>query len=296
MSANKDVGGHLSHPGQGGNSLVFVHTGLIPGDTGIACKFGVQIPGNARLGLPTVQGLVTLLDPDTGVPLACLDGAAITTIRTAHGVVAAAELLARRDAKKVAIIGSGAQARELALCMPQIRQLSETALWSPTLENRERLGRELRQAGGSTVRVVDTARAAVEGADIIVTATLSQTPVVEGAWLAQGATVLTLGSYSSDRRELDLEATARADLVVVDQVAKATAQAGCVLEAFGAGVLEPAQLVPVGDILTGIHPGRTSPGQTIIFHSLGFGVQDAAAAWTAYRGAMANNFGTDVPF
>lgn len=290
------VGGSLQHPGTTSDSFVFVHTGLTRGATGITCKFGVQIPSNSSAGIATVQGLVTVLDADTGVPLACMDGAEITTMRTAHGVLAAADLLARKDATEAAIIGSGAQARELALHVSEIRDITKIRIWSPTKANRERLALEVQELTGIDVQATETCRQAVEGAQIVATATLSLAPVIDGTWLAQGATVLTLGSYEADKRELDLNTTARANLVVVDDVSKAVVNAGCVVEALNAGVLSHDQLVPVGDIWTGTAQGRRNDEQIIVFHSLGFGSQDAAAAWAVYQGALENNYGVDVPF
>ncbi|MFI2754542.1 ornithine cyclodeaminase family protein [Cellulomonas sp. P22] len=288
------LGGSVYHPGPAPDQLVFALTGAVPGRTGVVVKFGMQVPGNTARGLPTVQGLVTILDPDDGTPLAVLDGATITTMRTAHGLAAAADVLAVPDARVVGVLGSGVQAREVALALASLRALADVRVWSPTRAHAQAMADDL-VAAGLPARAVGEAQDAVRGADVVATCTLSRTPIVHAAWIAPGATVLTLGSYAPDRRELALDVTARADLLVLDDAAKALTHGGCVVEADEAGVLDPARTTTLGDVLVGTHPGRTDDAQVLVFHSMGVGVQDAEAAWAAWTAAVEQGLGRRVP-
>lgn len=274
------------------DALTFALTGMIAGSTGVVCKFGTQRPANAALGLPSVQAFVLVTDATTGAPLACLNGTAITTLRTSAGLGVAADLLAPAHAKRLAVLGSGVQAACTVRMIAAVRALESVVISSPTEANRERLAASLRAELGLEVTATASAEEAVRGADIVATCTLSRTPVVEGAWLHPGQTVLTMGSYEAGRRETDLEVTRRASVVLVDDAAKCAAQCGPVIE----GELTAAELVEIGTVLTGAHPGRTSDDEIVLFHSMGVGLQDAAAAAAAFETARALGLGTSVDF
>lgn len=277
------------------DGLVFALTGAIQGRTGIACKFGFQAPLNTPRGLPPVHALVTLLDPDTGVPLACLNGTTITTMRTAAGLVAAAEALAAPGAHRLAILGSGVQARECAYLAASVRPLSTIQVYSPT-ERRNALAADLR-AGivGPEVVAAHDAGDAVRSADLVFCCTSSREPVVRGSWLAPGTTLLTMGSYQPDRREIDLESTSRSAAVFVDEREKASQTCGPLQEAFAAGVLAQEDIAEIGGVLAGKVQGRREDDDILIFHSVGLGVQDAALGWHAYLMALESGLGSRVP-
>lgn len=287
---------NIAHRGQEDDSLVFALTGLLPQTTGIVCKFGMQVPRNRLAGLPTVQGVVSVLDPVDGTPLACMDGATITTMRTAHGLVAAADVLARKDASSLGVLGSGTQAREVIEGIAAVRDLKTVRVWSPTYENRVALERELSSLEGVHVVSVDSPKEAVIGADIIATCTLSREPIVDGNWLSAGSTVLTMGSYQPDRRELHNNVTARSTLVVVDEKEKAEKNGGCVIASIRKGDLDMRNTQTLGDIILKRQVGRLSPEDIIVFHSMGLGIQDAMAGWAAYKAAVSGGYGTEVPF
>jgi ornithine cyclodeaminase/alanine dehydrogenase-like protein (mu-crystallin family) len=277
-----------------GDSLTFAHTGAIRNLTGVTCKFGLQVPGNTARGLPTVQAVVMILRPVTGEPLACLNGATVTALRTAAGVGAAAEVLARPDASRLGLIGAGVQAREAARMIGAVRALTQIQVFSPSQQRSAGLAAELQGELGVPARPAATAATVAAESDIVVTATTSREPVVRGSWLRAGTTVLTVGSYEPGRRELDLAATIRADATFADDPVKAASHCGMLVEARERGVAAGA--AQIGEVMAGRRPGRGAARDVVLFHSTGLGVQDASLAWTVVQLAAARGIGKKVEF
>jgi ornithine cyclodeaminase/alanine dehydrogenase-like protein (mu-crystallin family) len=277
------------------DALTFALTGMIRGRTGMAGKFGLQRRHNAGRGLPSLQAFVLLLDPETALPVACVNGTAITTLRTSAGLAVAADALAPSSVRTLGVLGSGAQAASTVRMMATVRSLSHVAVWSPTQVNRERLARSLHEELGLDVRAVGTARDAVTGSEIVAACTLSVKPVIHGKWLQPGQTILTMGSYEPSRREIDL-ATSAKGTTFVDLLVKCRTQCGPLIEALEAGAITEADVNEIGTVLAGYHPGRRDADEILIFHSIGIGYQDAAAGWAAYQNALARGLGVTVEF
>jgi ornithine cyclodeaminase/alanine dehydrogenase-like protein (mu-crystallin family) len=288
----------LSVADRGDDSLVFAVTGEIPGTTGVAFKLGCQMPANTARGLATVQATVVLADPETGEPLACLNGAAVTALRTAAGIAAAADALAAPGAATLGVFGSGTQAREAVRMISAVRPLAQVRIWSRSPERRRAVIAELAvdPAVEALLTAVSEPQLAARESEIVVTCTTSRTPVLAADWLSPGATVLTVGSYERDRREIDLSVTERAGGVFVDDLDKALAQCGPVAEAVESGVLDSREIGLIGAVLTGARPGRRDPGDVLVFHSVGLGVQDAALGWMAWQRARQEGLGRLVEF
>ena len=226
---------------------------------------------NAARGLPVYFTTVHLFRAATGEPLAIMDGTALTEMRTAAVSAAAVKLLAKRDARVLAVLGSGVQARAHVAALRVVRPFTDLRIWSRTPSNAEALARD---AGGTSM----DAERAVRGADVIVTATGAAEPVLRGAWLAEGALVLAIGSFGVDRRELDDDAMRGA--VVVDSRAGASVEAG---EIARTGAEIHAEL---GELLAGTK--SLPPARHIVFKSLGLAAEDVAAAklvWETLRPA-----------
>jgi ornithine cyclodeaminase/alanine dehydrogenase-like protein (mu-crystallin family) len=277
-----------------GDSLTFTHTGAITGLTGITCKFGMQVSENAARGLPSVHAIVTVLRPDTGEPLACLNGATVTALRTAAGVAAAADALARPDATRLGLVGAGVQAREAARLISAVRNLSRIQISGLSARQCSDLAANCETELGVASSVAASAEEVAATSDILVTATTSREPVVAGAWLPSGSTVLTVGSYEPDRRELDLEAVARADVITADDPVKAASHCGILVEARQRGV--PTQVTGIGEIIAGRDLGRRAATDVVLFLCTGLGVQDASLAWAVIELAAARRLGTTVEF
>ncbi|WP_214415763.1 ornithine cyclodeaminase family protein [Sphaerisporangium fuscum] len=272
------------------DGIAFVHSAVAEGETGVVFKSGTQRPRNAEKGLPSVHATVTVHDPESGRTVAVLNGTTVTTLRTAGGLVAAARALSPAFPHTVGVLGAGAQATEFVCLMSELLPVERFLMWSPGLqaEGRARLDQRL---SGLPVEVAASPRELCERSRTVATCTLSRTPVVEGAWLRPGTTVLTMGSYAPDRREIDLACSRRADLTFADLPAQALRSNGPVLEALGAGALTEDAVRPLAEVLRGDHPGRAGGGETVVFHSNGLGIQDATLAWLAYTRALARGVG-----
>ena len=237
--------------------------GLMPALTpsGLGLKAVTFYPSNSERGIPTHMATIFLVDPETGTPLAIMDGRLITEMRTAAVSAAATKLLAPPDAKILAVLGSGVQARSHVDALRLVRQFEEVRVWSPTQEHAKQFAEEI---GGTAV----SAEEAVRGADVVVTVTNSKTPVVKGSWLKRGSHVNAVGACRPDWRELDDEAMR--NVVFVDSREGAMKESGDV-------ILSRAKIyAELGEALAGKVPSREH--ETTIFKSLGMAVEDIAAA------------------
>jgi thiomorpholine-carboxylate dehydrogenase len=242
--------------------------GLMPAHTadGLGLKAVTFYPSNAERGIPTHMATIFLVDPETGTPLAIMDGRLITEMRTAAVSAAATKLLASPDAKILAILGSGVQARSHVEALRCVRNFQEIRVWSPTAKCAQRFAIEI---GGTAVSAAE----AVRGADVIVTATNSKTPVLKGAWLKPGCHVNAIGACRPDWRELD-DAALKENVVFVDSREGALKESGDV-------ILSGAKIyAELGEAFAGKLPPRAN--ETTIFKSLGMAVEDIAAAKLVY--------------
>jgi thiomorpholine-carboxylate dehydrogenase len=244
--------------------------GLMPALTpdGLGLKAVTFYPSNAERGIPTHMATVFLVDPETGTPLSIMDGRLITEMRTAAVSAAATKLLAVPDSKILAILGTGVQARSHVEALRLVRRFEEVRAWSPTREHAERFAKEI----GATAM---SAEEAVRDADVIVTASNSQTPILKGAWLKPGCHLNAVGACRPDWREMDDDAMR--NVVFVDSREGAMKESGDVILS---GTKIYAEL---GEALASKIPSRAN--ETTIFKSLGMAVEDIAAAMLVYRSA-----------
>jgi ornithine cyclodeaminase/alanine dehydrogenase-like protein (mu-crystallin family) len=255
------------------------------GDGSYGLKALCITPGNPAVGLDAHQGLVLLSDGTSGAPVAILNASAVTEIRTAAVSVVATELLARPDASTLAVIGAGIQAAAHIRALDQARPLTEVRIASRDPGNARQLAETLRGQTRAPVRACASAHAAVDGADIIVTATSSAEPVLERGWLGQGTHINAVGACLPHARELDT-ATVAAGVLVADRRESVLAEAGDYLLAAADGAVGPDQIrAELGEILLGTAEGRSAADEITIFESLGLAVEDLAAADLAHRRA-----------
>jgi ornithine cyclodeaminase len=258
------------------DSTLFCYVARLDGHSPAVCKIGSVNPGNAAAGLPAVSATVLALDPRTGRPWAVLDGTEVTTLRTAAATALAVDLLAPRTAGVLAIVGAGVQGRQHARAIAGVRALREIRVWSPTPEHRAEAAAGLATELAAPVRAADSVAGAVHGADLVVTCTLSSTPVLRRAWLAEHCLVASVGSFSAARCEVDDDLVDQASLIVVDDVPTALRNAGPVVRAGERGAGVAARLRGLGDLV--LDPPALPPPGLVFFNSTGLGVQDAAAA------------------
>lgn len=243
-------------------------------------------PGNPVAGLDTHQGVVLLSDGRTGEPLAILNASAVTEIRTAAVSVVATELLARQDAGTLAVVGAGVQARSHILALDTARRLTEIRVASRNPAGAERLTASVRGETRAIVRACSSVREAVAGADIIVTATSSATPVLHRDWIAPGTHINAVGACVPDARELD-SATVAAGVLFADRRDSLFAESGDYRLAAADGAAGPDSVrAELGQLLLGEADGRRDDGEITIFESLGLAVEDLSAAMLAYQKAL----------
>lgn len=236
----------------------------------LGVKIVTLYPSNAGRGLPTHMATILLLEPATGAPLAIMDGRLITEMRTAAVSAVATRLLSSADARVLAILGSGVQARSHYQALALVRSFAEVRIWSPTLLHAQRFADDI----GA---MATTAERAVEGADVVVTATNAQAPILRGSWLKRGCHVNAIGAPRPQWRELD--DAAMANVLYVDSRAGALKESGDV-------ILSSAPIyAEIGEALAAKVPSRA--GETTVFKSLGMAVEDLAAAMLVYQGAVA---------
>jgi ornithine cyclodeaminase len=234
--------------------------------SGLGCKLVTLFPGNRDR--PTHQALIALFDPETGTPEALMDGTYITAVRTAAAAALATRLLARPDARVLAILGTGVQSRSAQEMFPRVHDFAE-----------------VRIAGRGEFEE------AVRGADVVHATTASAEPVVRYEWLSPGTHVSSVG-YGAGGSELDPAIVERADVVAVEQRDSAFAPLPA-----GAPELDPRGregVVELGEIVAGTAPGRTSEDQITLYKSVGVAVQDLAAAALVLRAARERGAGLEI--
>jgi len=230
------------------------------GAGGLGAKLVTFYPKN--VGVHTHHALIVMLKPETGEPLAVMDGRLITEMRTAAASAVATERLARTETKVLAILGSGVQAGSHLAALRHVRSFKEVRVWSP------RNAAAFAQRHG--VKAVATAADAVRGADVVVVAVSATTPVLQGRWLSPGTHVNAIGATRPDWRELDddLVTTAR---VFVDSREAALRESGDIIAA-------KSEVTEIGAVVAGVDPGRRSAEEITLFKSVGVAVEDVTAA------------------
>jgi alanine dehydrogenase len=272
--------------------------GLMPGYMEDPQVLGLKViavfPGNDGTDYDSHQGLVALFDVENGSPIAIMDASEITAIRTAAATGVATELLAREDAGKLALIGSGVQARTHLRAMLQAREISKVRVFSPNIANREAFAKRESERHAIEVEAVGSAREAVEDADIICTTTSASDPVLLGEWITPGTHLNAVGSSVPSDRELDTAAVAMARLYV-DRRESALNEAGDFMLAKQEGAIDDSHIVgEIGELLLGEVDGRRNAEEVTLFKSLGLAVEDLAAAHHVYARAKQEGVGTEV--
>lgn len=275
---------------------IHVKAGHLRGGSHYAIKIASGFYDNPARGLPQNDGMVLVFDARTGAPAALLlDNGFITEQRTGAAGGVAARHLARRDARVVAVIGCGSQARYQLESLALVRPFREARIYGRRPERARACAEEMaRRPGmpeGCRFLPAGSVREAVEGADIVVTVTSSREPLVRAAWIAPGAHITAVGSDGPEKQELDPEVLARADLVVADSLAQCL-RLGEIHHAVASGAIAKEKVAAeLGEITGGLKPGRRADGETTVCDLTGVGVQDVAAAALVLERARAAGLG-----
>jgi alanine dehydrogenase len=248
----------------------------------LGCKLVTVFPDNAKRGHPSLYGLYLLLSGETGEPLAVIEARTLTAWRTAAASALAARYLARPDASRLLMIGSGALARHLVRAHAVERPIRTVTLWNRTRQGAEKLASELSDLRPS-VSIADDLEAAAREADIISCATLSNSPLLRGAWLRDGAHVDLVGGFTPAMREADDETVQRARLYV-DTREGALTEAGDIVDPMARGVINPEDIVgDLSELCRRKAAGRRAQSEITLFKSVGTAIEDLAAAVLVWR-------------
>ena len=290
-AAHRDLsGGDASMPPriaamvQERQGLLGVMPAYLP-SAGLACKLVTLFPQN--IDRHTHQAVIVVFDPETGTPLAVMDGTYITATRTAAGSALATRLLAREDAEVLALLGTGVQARSHARALPRVRAFSEVRVAGRDRVRAEALADEI----GPHARAVSSYEEAIRGSDVVAATTHATEPIVRREWLSPGVHVNSVGLNPSGR-EVDEKTVADALLVVESRESALAPPPAGAPELVG---VNPADVhAELGELVAGTKPGRSSQDEITLYKSVGVAVQDVAAAALVLAAAKERSVGRAI--
>lgn len=253
---------------------------------------GMKIYTSAREGL---RFLVSLFHVDSGELVALIEADYLGQIRTGAASGVATRLLARADAAKIAIIGTGLQSRTQLEALSLVRTITEVRAFSRHSENRERFAKEMTEQLSFPVVAVPSAQEAVRGADIVVTSTTSTDPVLDGSWLAPGTHINAIGANFPQKHELNGEAIRRCDIIVADSREQSKLESGDLIQMYGDDKRRWSSVTELAEIVAGKTPGRSTPQQITLFKSNGIAIEDIVVAGKIYELARDKGMGRQVP-
>jgi len=244
----------------------------------IGVKLVTVFPGNADRGRRSVAAVYVLFDANDGTPMALLDGEELTARRTATASAYAASKLARSEAHHLVMVGAGRMARPLIDAHRHVRPIDRVSIWSRTADHAQATAASCARDGIAALAVTDLA-ATIADADIVSCATLATAPLVEGRWVRPGTHIDLVGAFRRHMRESDDLVMQRADLIVVDDRTAALSEGGDVVQAIDGGAIGVEKVsAELRDLARGSHPGRTRENEITVFKSVGFALEDLAAA------------------
>jgi len=264
----------------------------------LAIKTVSLFPTNPARGLAYIQAAVLVFDPETGRPIALLEGSSLTAIRTGAAGGAAIDLLSRKDSRVAAVFGAGAQGRTQLEAACTARKIETAFIFDPDSEKAKACAEEMKHKDSLTkdIRVASSAKEATENADIICTATTSTKPVFDDADIKAGTHISAVGSYTPEMQEVPAQTIRRAK-VIVDSRSACLEEAGDLIQPMRAGLFDESHIhAELGEIVLGRKPGRQSDDEITYFKSVGIAAQDAMAAQLALSNARRMNIGREVDF
>ncbi len=271
---------------------------FVPGDgeagDALAVKVVTLFPENVPAGLPLIHAAVLVMDPATGEMVALLEGGTLTAIRTGAGAGAATDLLAREDSQVLALFGSGAQARTQLDAVCAVRPIRQVRVYSPNHDHVLRFLRETQSQPGVELRPAGSPAEALDGADIVCTATTSSEPVFADGDVPPGAHINAIGSYTPAMVEVPPETLGRAAIVALDSRSACQAEAGELIAAVGQGFLDWDATIEVGELVSGAARVRQKERDITYFKSVGVAVQDAVAGQIVLANARRSGLGQQV--
>jgi ornithine cyclodeaminase/alanine dehydrogenase-like protein (mu-crystallin family) len=264
----------------------------VPG-YGVGVKVVNVIPANLERGLPTIQAIVNLFDPATGSPLAVMDGGVLTALRTGAASAVSAKYMAPKEGGSLAIIGTGYQARYQLRFVSYVYRTDEVRIYDIREAAAESF-KEYAESLGFRVVKCRSAAEAIEGARVVIEATTTKTPVIEGRYLSRPTHVISIGAHMRDARALDDDVISLAETIVVDSREAVMLETGDIRIPVERGILTLDRVSELGEVASGRKKGRLTDEGITVFKSVGLAIQDAAAAAVAYREALKRGVGRYV--
>ena len=260
--------------------------GVMPGAMGAHGPFGAKLisvfPENFARGVQSHQGLVILFDPDSGAPVCAVHAGELTAIRTAAASAVATDVLARKDSRRLALLGYGEQAATHARAIRKVRDIESIVVWGRSAERARAFAERMHSELSLSVVPVENAREAVRFADIICTVTSAAEPILKGEWVRPGTHVNVVGSGFAGPVEVDNDLVVRSRFIV-DSREGVLRQGAEFLRAKEAGLIQDEYIVAeIGQVLADDIPGRRSADEITVYKSLGHVVQDLSTAWALY--------------
>ena len=252
-------------------------------------------PENRKQGLPTVLGIIILVDPKTGAPKAIMGGTKITALRTGAAGAVAAKILAKSNPKTVGVVGAGTQARsQLIGLQTNFKTIEEVRVWDLNEKAAAMYAKEMTiKYSQSNVYYVPSIKETVQGGDIIVTTTPSRKPLVYQDWIKDGTHINCIGADAPGKQELDPAILGKSKIVVDDW--SQSVHGGEINVALAKGIIRREDVWgDICEIVAGLKEGRTSPEEITVFTSTGLAIQDAATADIAYRKALKEGIGEQI--
>jgi ornithine cyclodeaminase len=252
---------------------------------------------NGERGVPRMTALVALFDGETGAPRTVMEAAYLTDLRTGAGTGLAARFLARPDSRVLAVVGAGRVARNQVEALATALELETVVIATRTKARGEALIDKLRTLGGTIprdIRLLDNSEAAVRMADVVVAATTSHAPVVEGAWLKPGTFVVSAGAHEAHTREVDSATVRRAARRVIDSRTDCLAHAGDFVIPAAEGAISMDSVVEIADLVSGRASSRQDAGEITYYKSIGVPIQDIVTAQHIERRAIERAVGLTI--
>jgi ornithine cyclodeaminase/alanine dehydrogenase-like protein (mu-crystallin family) len=276
VASGRDRSPLRSHVPLGDGALLMM-PGVRDGGAGATVKLVTVMAGNAARGLPTIHAIVAWFEAETGRPVALMDGATITAMRTGAASGVATRLLARPDAATLAVIGAGAQAAWQIRAVLAARPIRRVLVYSRDAERRAAFAARMADEVDLPVDAAPDAEAAIRDADVVCCATTSSDPVFDAGWARPGTHVNGIGAFRLDMVELPPDLFGRASIVAIDAREASLAEAGDVAAAIGRGIIGEDDLVEIGSVDPTFAESR-DPAAITVFKSVGLAIQDVAAA------------------
>lgn len=261
---------------------------------GVKCV-NVHPQNHQKYGLPTVMGLIELVDPKTGFPIGVMDGTCITNMRTGAAGGVGTKYLARKDSETLGLVGAGVQALNQFMAIKEVMEIKEVKVSCRTCATRENFAKMITENYGINARAVDTIKEAVIDSDVISTTTPAREPVIKREWVSDGTHINAMGADAPGKQELESHLIEKAKIVIDcwDQAS----HSGEINIPFQEGIIRRSDVhAKIGDIITGIKPGRESDKEITIFDSTGLAVQDVVTAWNIYEKALKEGVGHKINF